>query len=129
MADGVEAAVSPTVRETVGTVGRLLVSGASEVMVPALAKELGLDKATALRRARVAIDRGYLKNLEDKKGRPARLVLGEPPPEDVAILPTVEALAERVQGCTVAGQTEGIGVPPSPHADADEREELFEWTA
>lgn len=50
------------------------------------------------------MDRGYVKNLEERKGRPARLVLGDPLPDDIEILPTVE----RLHGCTVAGVREGV---------------------
>jgi hypothetical protein len=50
------------------------------------------------------MERGYVKNLEDKKGRPARLIPGDPLPDDIDILPT----PERLQGCTVAGVSEGI---------------------
>jgi hypothetical protein len=103
VADGVEAAVSPTIRETVDAVASLLAEpGTDETTVVAVGTSLQLDKSSALRRVRVALDRGYLRNLEDRKGRPARLVLGEPLPEDQEILPTVKELAQRVQGCTVA---------------------------
>jgi hypothetical protein len=103
IADGVEAAVSPTIRETVDAVESLLgEQGAGETTVLAVAARLQLDKSSALRRVRVALERGYLRNLEDRKGRPARLVLGEPLPEDQEILPTVAQLMAQVQGCTVA---------------------------
>jgi hypothetical protein len=127
VADGVEAAVPQTVRETVAAASRLLpATEHQEVTVAAIAKALGVDKASALRRVRVAIDRGYLKNREDRRGRPARLVMGDDMPDQVDILPTVAAVAERLQaecnpppdrGCTVAGDTEGIDVPPSPRLD------------
>jgi len=115
LAEALDGAVGKGVE--VDVEGRLLVGEASEVTVAAAARELAVDKATALRRARVAIDRGYLKNPEDRKRRPVRPVLGKPLPDDVAILPSVEALAGRVRGCTVAGETEGIDVPPSPRRD------------
>jgi hypothetical protein len=103
IADGVEAGVSSTIRETVAAVERLLDEpGVGETTVAAVARVLKLDKATALRRVRVATERGYLRNLEDRKGRTARLVLGEPLPEDQDILPSVKDLAARMQGCTVA---------------------------
>jgi hypothetical protein len=54
------------------------------------------------------MDRGYIKNLEDRKGRPARLVLGDSLPEDVEILPAPERLAGESEGCTVAGAREGV---------------------
>jgi hypothetical protein len=50
------------------------------------------------------MDRGYIKNLEDRKGRPAQLVPGEPLPEDLEVLPAVE----RLQGCMVARDSEGV---------------------
>lgn len=109
ISEGIEATVPKTVRETVGAVERLLEDSEGEsITTVAVARELDLDKSAALRRVRNAIDRGHLKNLEDRRGRPARLVLDEPLPEDLEILPTVE----RLRGCTVAGENEGINNPP-----------------
>ncbi|PLS83444.1 MAG: hypothetical protein CYG60_21985, partial [Actinobacteria bacterium] len=62
----------------------------------ALAEELELDKSAAWRRVRTAMDRGYVKNLEDRKGRPARLVPGDALPDDIEILPA----PERLHGCS-----------------------------
>jgi hypothetical protein len=53
---------------------------------------------------RSAIDRGYLENQEDRRGRPAKLVPGDDLPDDIEILPA----PERLQGCTVASDLEGI---------------------
>jgi hypothetical protein len=50
------------------------------------------------RRVTVAVDAGVLRNLEDRKGRPARLVLGDPLPDEIELLPK----PERLHGCTVA---------------------------
>lgn len=50
---------------------------------------------------RTAIGRGYLENLEESRGRPARLGLGEKIPENREILPAPEALEEEISGCTV----------------------------
>ena len=50
------------------------------------------------------MDRGYLENKEDRKGRPARLVAGDDLPDDIEILPA----PERLQGCTVASDSGGI---------------------
>ena len=110
ISEGIEATVPKTVRETVGAVERLLEDTDDEsITTVAVARELELDKSAALRRVRSAIDRGHLKNLEDRRGRPARLVLDEPLPEDLEILPTVE----RLRGCTVADENGGINNPPS----------------
>ncbi len=104
VSEGVEAAVPPTMRETVEALIRLHADESEPVTVAALAEELELDRSAAWRRARTATDRGYLKNLEDRKGRPARLVPGDPLPADIEVLPT----PEKLHGCTVAGVPEGV---------------------
>lgn len=111
VAEGVEATVPRTVRETVEAAKRLLEDSDSEpITTTAVAKELKLDKSAALRRVRTAMDRGHLKNLEDRKGRPARIVSGDPIAGEVEVLPTVE----RLQGCRVAGNSGGRDTPLPP---------------
>lgn len=95
VSEGIEATVPATVRETVEALKRLHAEEDESVTIAALAQELELDKSAAWRRVRTAIDRGYVKNLEDRKGRPARLVPGDALPDDIEILPT----PERLQGC------------------------------
>jgi hypothetical protein len=97
VSEGIEATVPSTVRKTVEAVARLHTE--QPVTVTQLAQELELDKSAALRRARTAIDRGYLKNLEDRRGRPARLVPADPLPDDLEVLPAVA----RLQGCSANG--------------------------
>jgi len=87
IAEGVEATVPSTVRETVEAVKRLLATGKGDVSVAQLAQALKLDKAAVSRRVKAAIDRGFLQNLETKKGLPARLVSGDPLPEEQPVLP------------------------------------------
>jgi hypothetical protein len=58
-----------------------------------LAAKLKLDKSATSRRLRGATDRGYLVNLETRRGRPARIVLGDPMPEMVKLLPEPGELA------------------------------------
>ena len=112
IAEGVEATVPKTVRETVEAVGNVI-SGWDEnhATNKAVAEELEVDKAAASRRVRAAIGRGYLKNLEDRKGHPARLVLAESMTEDQEILPAAEEL-EGVERLTV--DRRGIHHPPPP---------------
>jgi hypothetical protein len=93
VSDSVGMTVSEPVRETVRGVADLT-SGGGETSVTDLATRLRLDKASASRRVRSAIDGGYLTNLEDRRGRPHRLILGDPLPEEVQILPTPEALLQ-----------------------------------
>ena len=93
IAEGVESTVPKSVRETVEAVARVLNGGEEEHATNrAVAEDLEIDKAAASRRVRAAIGRGYLKNLEDRKGHPARLVIGEEMPEDAEILPAPEDL-------------------------------------
>ena len=49
--------------------------------------KLALDKSATSRRVKDAADRGYLVNLETRRGRPARIVLGDPMPDMVKLLP------------------------------------------
>ena len=104
VSEGIEATVPATVRETVEMVKRLRDETEKDVTIAALAEELKLDKSAAWRRVRSAMDRGYLENQEDRKGRPARLVVGDDLPDEIEILPT----PERLQGCAVASDSEGI---------------------
>jgi hypothetical protein len=104
VSEGIEATVPATVRETVETVERLRDETEKDVTIAALAEELELDKSAAWRRVRSAMDRGYLENKEDRKGRPAKLVVADALPDDIEILPG----PERLQGCTVASDLEGV---------------------
>lgn len=111
VADEVGATVPAATVETVNAVAELASQASAGVTYQQLGARLQLDKSTAMRRARVALNRGYLKNLEDRRGQPARLVLGEPLPSEVTILPTVETLSKA--GCTVA-RTREAEIPQRP---------------
>jgi hypothetical protein len=117
IAAGVDATVPATVRETVEMVAALLVGKDDEatVSVTHIAGSLNLDKAPTSRRVRAAIERGYLVNHEDRKGRPARIAIGESMPTDEPILPTRDAVEKC---CAVALLMEG-NIDPSP--------QLGEW--
>jgi hypothetical protein len=111
-AEGVDATVKSETRETVAAIQGL---GKDEVSVAEIAKFLKLDNSTVTRRVRDAVTRGYLVNSEARKGRPARIALGDPMPRDRQILPHPDDLAER---CTVAALPEGYILPP-PLLDQD----------
>jgi hypothetical protein len=98
LSDQVQATVSPTVRETVEAVAALS-HEEEQVTYATLGQRLGLDKSAAQRRAKVAVSRGYLRNDEDRRGRPARLVIGDAMPEEQQLLPTRDEL-ERLHGCS-----------------------------
>ena len=107
LADGIGATVSPTVRETVAAVADLTPDG-HDTTNAAVARKLKLDKSAGQRRVRAAIHAGYVHNQEDRKFRPARLVLGDPLPEDVDVLPS----PERLQGC-IDAQGDSTPLPPA----------------
>jgi hypothetical protein len=68
-------------------------------MARAIAEKLGIDKSNASRQLGRAADDGYIRNLEDRRGKPGLWVLGDPLPEDVELLPRPCDLAS---GCAVA---------------------------
>ena len=57
-----------------------------------VAEKLGIDKSSASRRVNQAIKLGYLVNEEPMQGKPMRLHLGDPLPEEVQVLPRPEQL-------------------------------------
>jgi hypothetical protein len=121
LAEGVEATVSDTVRETVATIHSLNGDVKDATCSTAqVAKTLKLDRATAYRRIDSAINLGHLINIETRKHKPYQVAVGEPLPDKQNLLPTVEALA----GCSVAPDIEGLR-PPLP---STEQEEVIEWT-
>ena len=65
---------------------------------------------------RQAKHRGFIKNLEDKKGKPARLVLGDPMPDDLDVLPKPDTLEGVLQCCSVVGGD----TSPLPHDQWDD---------
>jgi hypothetical protein len=101
---GIGATVKAETRETVAAVAALEPDHEAGVPLPALANRLQLDKSVVSRRWRVARDGGYLVNLEDRRGRPARLILGEPLPDETPILPDPDVV---LHCCTPRGKREG----------------------
>ena len=96
-AEGVEATVPATVRETVEVVRECLAADesgqtATTISLAALAKELKLDKSSVHHRVRKAIAAGYLANQETKKGKAAQIVLADPLPKEREVLPAPGAL-------------------------------------
>jgi hypothetical protein len=121
VAEGVDATVNPTVRETVRAVDRLTEDKDEDeqyIGLKPLATELKLDKASASRRVKAAREAGYLINLEETRGKPAKLALGEPLPADLVILPAPNDLREEWHRCTVATVQEGRGVQPDPGGES-----------
>jgi hypothetical protein len=114
ISEGVGRTVSPETRETVQAVERLEPDHADGVRQTTLADELRLDRGTVSRRVRKALDGGYLRNLEEKRGRPHLLLPDDPLPEEQVILPKPEEL----HGCTVAETPRWSDNGPPIGADA-----------
>lgn len=102
VSDGVAATVSANMHETVEAVHALAETNELGVSIAAVARRLELDESSAFRRVRAAVDRGYIRNLEDRPRRPARLVGGEPLPEERHVLPTVQGLRDCINDRTDA---------------------------
>jgi hypothetical protein len=123
IAEGIGATVSATVRETVAAVRRL--AGSEGVALRVIADKLDLDKSTVSRRVRVAADGGFLRNLEDKRGKPSRWIIGDPLPETVDLLPdptqlaTVDTTVDQ-QCCSVAPESGGYREPVVCHFCGDQ---------
>jgi len=96
IAEGIEMSVPERVRETVYAVNELYERDDNNerdkgVAIGAVARKLNLDRITAWRRVREAVDRGHLRNLELREGRPYRLAPGDPLPKNVKLLPSPDA--------------------------------------
>jgi hypothetical protein len=98
LAEGVGATVSVIVRATVDAVAKLTGDVGGEASALQVAQLLEVDKSNAGRRLRAAADGGYVRNREDRRGKPGRWVLGDPLPEAVVLLPAADDLT----GCVVA---------------------------
>jgi hypothetical protein len=110
--DGIEATVPQRVRETVNAVADIMrKDNKLEVSQTDICKHLGLDKHPVHDRVQKAIQGGFLLNLETKEGMPARIVLHDPMPEEIEILPTLDQLRNR---CTVVMKTEGVKEQGNP---------------
>lgn len=94
VSEGVQATVSETTRETVTAVAAI---SPKPVSVKRLAEKLALDESTTSRRVRVAISGGYLVNHEEKKGKPAKLGIGEALPEEEPVLPHPDSLSKTLE--------------------------------
>ena len=96
ISEAVESSVSNTIRETVNVVASLLNSCKQNytVSIAEISQKLQLEKSVVARRIRIASEAGYLKNLEARPGRPAKVKLGNPLPEEQEVLPSVDKLKE-----------------------------------
>ena len=85
---GVDSVIPKTVRQAVKVVKKLKKDNPRHpISFTDIGNSLHIHKSTAKRNAEIAIERGYLKNEEEKENAPAKIVLGELMPDDVGVLP------------------------------------------
>ena len=85
VAAGVGTSVPDTIRVTVEAVKKC--AGEDGASVLQVSRELKIDRSAAHRRILSARGLGYLFNLEEKRGRPARYAIHDPLPDEVELLP------------------------------------------
>jgi hypothetical protein len=111
ISQGVDAVVPESIKETVKVVSDLIEASTEDppfATIAKVAKELDIDRSATTRRVNTAIQRGYLKNLENKKGRPKKIVTGDPLPADINIFPSATEL-EEVCTCANGVQVDRTG--------------------
>jgi hypothetical protein len=108
VADGVGASVPESNRETVRAVERIIAEGKSHATLQDIATALKLDKSSASRRVKDCRKKGYLIDEQNYKGKPAQIVIGDPLPKELEILPS----PEKLNCCSVAVKKGGIDIPP-----------------
>jgi len=114
IAHGVDATVPKTMRETVAVVQAA--DQEDGITVKQVAKAIRLDRSAAQRRLRATQERGYISNIEDKRGRPARFILAEPLPDESELLP--KALEECVLHTPLVTEAAHHTVTPSSAKDS-----------
>lgn len=95
IAEGVEAAVSPAVRETVMAVQEESHEGEVPATLAQVAARLQLDRSAAHRRVQLAMRHGYVRNVGGRRGVMLRLLPGDPLPEAGDVLPSPEMLGKK----------------------------------
>jgi hypothetical protein len=112
---GVGATVSSTIREAREAVEALHADHPEGVPASIVAQELNLDRSAARRRLIIAIDAGYVLNLEERRGRPGRYVPGDHLPDDMVLLPLLpsrhpdrDETAGQADDGMVASVSEGV---------------------
>jgi hypothetical protein len=120
--EGVGAAVPPAVRDTVNAVSEM--NEPAGVTAVAVGRRLRLDKSSASRRLRDAGERGYLTNIEQRRGQPGKWVVAESMPAELDVLPLPSTLQG---GCAVVRAPRENTPPPS--LDTGDVEAVVAWVA
>jgi hypothetical protein len=97
ISEGIDASVKPIVRQTVLAVAQIIQGKSNKVATyDELCEKLGRDDSTISRRVKEAISDGYLRNLEVGDGKLARIILGNPLPKDIMVIPSPDELEKYI---------------------------------
>ncbi len=96
IAEAIGANVPQSVRETV----ELVQTSGSYVTVAEVTEKLGIERSSAQRRLTTAAERGYITNVTEKRGQPARYVIADSLPGHLAVLPEAAQVCNTpAEGC------------------------------
>ncbi len=117
-ANAVDAGVSAQVRAAVAAVDEVHLRTGKAATYKQVCEKLDLDLSAARRRCQRAIKAGYLRNDETRRGQPAKLVVADVLPADVAMLPAPELLADGAMAADLGGMATPTAeeVPEAPAA-------------
>jgi len=110
ISEGIGAMIPQSIRDTVEAVEGVIRGGCAHATIAQAAQALKLDRSAASRRVSTAIEKGYLVNIEKKRGNTKKIIMGDPLPEEVEVLPSPEKLGV----CSCAGVREGVKNPSPP---------------
>jgi hypothetical protein len=96
-----------------------LSDGGEGVTKKSVAKYLEIDEAAAWRRCQIALKKGFLRNEEERRGRPARLVVGDPLPDEIEILPQPDSLIRAMSQSCVEARSSGFSADNSGDCPID----------
>jgi hypothetical protein len=124
VAEGAGTSISKEVQATIDAVATATVGMPADDGATAdkIAKLLKLDKSSAWRRLRVASTKGYIVNLETRKGQPGRYRVTTQEVEAEELLPAPEAVKDEVSGAVQPVQ------PCNPTRNRQVFEELSDCT-
>lgn len=110
ISEGVAAMIPESIRKTVTAVERIIQGGCAEATIAQVAQVLNLDRSAASRRINAALEKGYLINTEKKRGSAKKILIGDPLPNEIGVLPS----PEKLMVCRCAGVTDGLNIPSPP---------------
>jgi hypothetical protein len=119
VAEGIGATVSDDVRETVAAVEAAL-ERAEETVVRRVQvqAELGLDGRATNRRLSQAVDAGFVENTNPGRGKPGLYKIGNPIPDNIDVLPSVDYLRRKLDNQDSLASDQGAD-DPSPFHDGE----------